>query len=282
MKYAPTMCRSCIMIGFAIPLLVAAMASGQPALDAATLQSLRTLPASEVEKYTKEWVDSQVAERGRDQTAEVLAQMVVVDPAMARQAFLIRGFGKSLEPEFSESILRLTNVTNDPLVRGGLLQLLRDTAPENAPEIARFLTDLRPGEDLVEQSKTEPKLRESIASGAVPLRVCDMAFNVILEITATDETKVQLLTRSQSIDSRNVRIDDFLGVVAPSRTRPVKRQSTDLAQAPEDRSDVSKIQSVNTPSALDESLPPETKWGIIAATLVVVIAVLAWWFKCRK
>lgn len=253
------------------------LASGQVPLDTETLQTLRTKPAAEVEKFADEWAAAQ----GREDGASFLSALAAEDPAVSEHAALIRVFGKRIEPEFSQSVLGRISSTDRSVTRGGLLQLLRDTKPENAPLIAKFLTDERPGEDLEERSKTTPKVRESIASGAVPFRVCDIAFNLLQEITATDRTKVRLLSRSESIEARNERIDGLLGADAPARPKIVDQQSSQTAPAEQFHNKKAEVPAATTPESPDS---PTTgmSWGMVAIALVAIVSLLAWWLKRRK
>lgn len=180
--------------------------AGQTALDASVLRSLRAKPEAEIELAVKEWAAQQIALHGRAQTAAFLAALVVKSPALADDSPSIRRFGKQVQPEFTEAVLNEINRTENPLTRGDLLQLLRTSSPDCLPSLAAWLHDPRPAEDLQEKSKRNPKIREAIADGAIPFRVCDVTFNVMQEIQSPQDPKTQRLTRSQSLESRDAQI----------------------------------------------------------------------------
>lgn len=195
-------------------LLCAAKAVAQVALSDHTLDSLRSKPSADVEKFADEWA----AAAGDHRTAATALASIIADkPALVEHASLIRTIGKRVEPEFTQSVLKKIEATGEPLVRGGLLQLLRGSPPNTAAEIEKWLSDERPGEDLVEQSKRAPKLREAMANGAVAFRVCDIVFNVMQELSAASEPKAPRLARSQSIEERDALIAERFGSDSPHR-----------------------------------------------------------------
>jgi len=201
------------------------MAGAEPPPGGKILKSFAALPHSD--EAAAEWADSQIAENGRAATADTIAQWLVDDPALLEQAFLIRQIGSRVEPEFSESVLSRIEAADSSLTRGGLLQLLRNTAPENAPRIGRFLTDERPGEDFRERLPNAPKLSEAIGDGTEPFRVCDLAFNVISEITAPADGQAERMTRSEEMIQRDAQIRELETTLVPGRAGMSKRRDRD-------------------------------------------------------
>jgi hypothetical protein len=243
-----------MMFGDARPVLAAALllntttAFAQMPLNEQTLDSLRSKPSVDIEKFADDWVASTGDQRT---VATALAAIIADKPALIDHANLIRTIGKRVEPEFTQSVLAKIEVTADPLARGGLLQLLRGAPPNTAASIEKWLSDTRPGEDLVEQSKRAPKLREAIANGAVAFRVCDIVFNVMEELRATNDPGAIRLTRSQSIEARDGHIRRARGTTPDATPDEVKHQPLPSIMPPPTQ--LPKHPSEAKPTTLDGS-----------------------------
>jgi|688.fasta_scaffold188782_2 hypothetical protein len=274
-----------MMFGDARPVLAAALllntttAFAQMPLNEQTLDSLRSKPSVDIEKFADDWVASTGDQRT---VATALAAIIADKPALIDHANLIRTIGKRVEPEFTQSVLAKIEVTADPLARGGLLQLLRGAPPNTAASIEKWLSDTRPGEDLVEQSKRAPKLREAIANGAVAFRVCDIVFNVMEELRATNDPGAIRLTRSQSIEARDGHIRRARGTTPDATPDEVKHQPLPSimpppTQLPKHPSEAKPTTS--TPSGEPASSMP---WSIIVVLIVAAIGLLWLLLKGRK
>jgi hypothetical protein len=254
----------------------------QMPLNEQTLEALGTKSSDDEEKFADDWVNTEVEKWGRVATSAKLAAIVAENPQLKTYDRLIRKIGRRVEPEFTQAVLAQIDLASDPLVRGGLLQLLRDAAPETAASIAKMLSDTRPGEDLVAESKRLPKLRESIANGAEAFRVCDIAFNLMHEIGAAKNTKALKLTRSQSIEARDRQI--HLASGAASENKP-----DDINLAPPSTIVSTPSQSQKQDSGSEPKTPTpnqeptsSTPWSIIVVLIVAAIGLLLLVLKRRS
>jgi hypothetical protein len=89
------------------------------------------------------------------------------------------------------------------------------------------------------------------------------------------------LSRSESIEARNERIDGLLGSDAPARPKIVDQQSSHPAPAEQFHNKKAKVPAATTPESSD-SPPTGMSWGIVAIALVAIVSLLAWWLKRRK
>lgn len=254
-------------------LCAAGLASGQQALDESRLQSLRARPALEIERISAEWAAAAISAQGRTESALSLARVMADTPSLVEHAALVRTFGKHLEPEFSQSVLKLITSAHNPEARGSLLLLLREAAPETAKSIVPFITDSRPAEDLTALSKKVPKLREALAYGAVAFRVCDVAFNVMNEIGATEAAPALQLSRSQSLESRDQRIQEVVGTQQETSGMDPIAASSDLSAS-------LPLKQPVLHSA--ESKPPVFSASRALAVVVVVAAAGLLWLLLKR
>lgn len=266
--------RSRIALATAMLLNATAIFAQMP-LDEQTLDALRSKPSVDVEKFADEWIKTTGDKRA---SAQSLAGIIADKPALIDHANLIRTIGKRVEPEFTQSVLAKIEATADPLARGGLLQLLRDAPPNIAPSIEKWLSDTRLGEDLVEQSKRAPKLREAIANGAVAFRVCDIAFNVMQEVVAANDAGAPRLTRSQSIVARDGLIRQTTGE-APDQV--TSKPLTTVEQPPPTQTPKQASAAKQTTLSPSEEPISSTPWGIIVV-LIVGALVLLWLLVKRR
>jgi hypothetical protein len=184
---------------------------------------------------------------------------------------LLRRFGARIEPEFSLSVLSKIEASDAPATKGRLLYLLRDTEPKQIDAVEKWLADPRPAEELT---------KRAAANGAVPFRVCDIAYNVLQEVRASDKATVQLLTRSETLDARDHRI-------AQTRKQPAAPENPEPSEAVETSPKLHPIVTPPTPN-VRETKPPvpseepksSTPWPV--ATSLIVAATGLLWLVLKK
>lgn len=259
------------------------LAIAQIRLDAQAFEALGNRSSDEAEQFADIWVNTEVSKSDRVATATTLATIVAENPEFKTYDRLIRMLGRRVEPEFTRSVLAKIESASDPLARGGLLHLLREATPATADAIANWLSDTRPGEDLVEESKKLPKLRESMANGAVAFRVCDIAFNVMQEVRATNGARARKLTRSQSIEARDGHITQARGGWATPDATPDVVKSQPLPTNVPPPSQLPKQPSEAKPTLPTPSEEPasSTPWSIIVV-LLVAAGCLLWLLLKRR
>jgi hypothetical protein len=256
----------------------------QSPLDISILKSLGAKSSGEEVRFADEWAASNINAKGREQSASDLVGITADGGLLSDHARLIRLLGKRIDPEFTNVVLKTISSTNDPLARGGLLQLLREADPNTAASLEKWLSDERPGEDLVEQSKRAPKLREAIANGAVAFRVCDIVFNVMQELRGPNDPSALRLTRSQSIEARDEIIRQVRGTTpdatpdaTPDEVRPqplptIVPQPTRSARQPSETKSTSSTQGAEPTSS--------TPWSIIVVLIVAACGLL--WLLLKR
>jgi len=222
-------------------------------------------------EFATEWLHSHLASDGRDGAATALVRYVYEYPANTSQIGIVRNIGNKIEPEFTTAVLTNMRETTPPLVTGRLLHLLRNATPTYVTAIAKFLSDIRPAEEL-------SKL--ATADGATPFRVCDVAYNVLQEVRAADKSTTKLLVRSSSIEER----DERVARVREQTPRPDANPMAPVPQLPKPSTPVPTATPapsapaplvVESPAPVVEHKPPVWPWlvGIVALT---VIALLVW------
>ena len=145
----------------------------------------------------------------------------------------------------------------------------------NAGAISMCILDKRFAENLDEMAMKNPKLKESIANGATPFRVCDVAYNVMQEIRAFDNPNAPRLTRSQSIEARDGLIRQATGV----RPDEEKAESLPNIVAPP-RQSPNQASEAKPPSMTPSEEPTSsTPWRIIVVLIVAACGLLWLLFK---
>jgi len=244
----------------------------QMPLDNATLQTLRTKPTAEIERISADWASSQIAALGRNGAASALTQLVSDNAETSEHIALLRRFGARIEPEFSLSVLSKIEASDAPTTKGRLLYLLRDTDPKRTDDIEKWLADVRPAEELTNRSA---------ANGAAPFRVCDIAYNVLQEVRASDKTAVQLLTRSETTEARDVRIAQTRKQPAPpENSKPSGGVETSPELPPIVTSSPTPIVRETKPQAPSDETTSSTPWSAVAVLIVAAIGLL--WFLLKK
>ena len=222
-------------------------------------------------EFATEWLHSHLASDGRDGAATALVRYVYEYPANTSQIGIVRNIGNKIEPEFTTAVLTNMRETTPPLVTGRLLHLLRNATPTYVTAIAKFLSDIRPAEEL-------SKL--ATADGATPFRVCDVAYNVLQEVRAADKSTTKLLVRSSSIEERDervARVREQTPQPDPNPKPPAPLPPTPSTPVPTATPAPSAPAPlvVESPAPVVEHKPPVWPWlvGIVALT---VIALLVW------
>lgn len=251
-------------------------------LDEATLNALAAKPSVHIDNFVNQWASSRMASQGRNAVAAELSQLAIKNQNTFDHASLIRKFGKLVEPEFTLSVLSNIESTDVPATRSRLLQLLWESDPKHAEAIAKWLNDRRFAEDLKELAKKNPKLNESIANGAIPFRVCDIAFNVMQEIKATADSRTQRFTRSESLEARDARIEKSQGASSPSVTPP---PNSDAGPLPKSSPPMVTPPSTTKPNDAKPHTPRDeqtssTPWLVVAVLIVAALGLL--WLVLKR
>lgn len=165
-------------------------------INARTLPDMLASPSFVVDPSAKDWAASLVATYGRQGAINTLVEFVVDNTANVHQLYVIRQLGSQLQPEFNVVILNKLDGVESPFGKGRLLLLLRNAPREQVAAISRQLSDVRTAEKIT---------GEGVGYGGIPLRVCDVAYNVIQEIEK-DHLRVPLITPSVPTEKRDVTI----------------------------------------------------------------------------
>lgn len=135
-----------------------------------------------------------ITTHGRNEAAEMLAEFVSSHSLDANQLYEARELGQHLRPEFDSAVLSAIQAASNPNSIGRLILLLRTSSDVKIiPTLGSLLLDQRVGEVLPDEWQ---------ANGAIAFRVCDIAYNMLQEVQATDKSTARLLNRSQSSDAR--------------------------------------------------------------------------------
>jgi hypothetical protein len=218
-------------------------------------------------EFATEWLHSHLASDGRDGAATALVRYVSEYPANTSQIGIVRNIGNKIEPEFTTAVLTNMRETTPPLVTGRLLHLLRNATPTYVTAIAKFLSDIRPAEEL-------SKL--ATADGATPFRVCDVAYNVLQEVRAADKSTTKLLVRSSSIEER----DELVAPVREQTAQPDENPKPPAPLPPTASTPVPMVTPLppasvamvaEAPAVVAESQTPLWPWLFGIATLAVIV-----------
>lgn len=216
---------------------------------------------------------------GRAGAAKIISAVVRERVLYSSQLSAARKIGNELEPEFSRAVFQTLEETGYSLAVGRLLYLLRRAPPEYAQAVARWLSDTRPGD--------EPDIRNAKASQShgTPYRVCDIAYNVMTEIQATDKSSVVILSHLIGIAEREA-------IIAPVRALYPQRRGSSSDTAPKADSSPTKdghtgalglSESKAKPAAADASELPgscPTNWQLWAS-IAAMLALAASWLVFR-
>ena len=175
------------------------------AMNASLDQILRSVPFGN-DATVQQVVLNLTSKYGRETASKMICSVVRDRAVNVDELYAARLVGNSFQPEFSRAVFQALHDTGYSLAVARLLTLLRDAPPEDAKGIALWLSDARPAEDLTRRGRE--------VRGA-PFRVCDIAYNVLQEIQATDKSQIQLITHSLSIAQREALI------------APIREQSSD-------------------------------------------------------
>ncbi len=228
------------------------------------------------ESERKKTAEELAARHGRKEAATILAAFVNSHPVDANQLYAARELGRHLQPEFDSAVLSQIQASTDPSGIGRQLFLLRTSNDlKILPAIAGLLIDKRIGETMPAEWQ---------ANGAIALRVCDIAYNVLQEVQAADKSTAQLLNRTQSSDARDHLIAQAHGQPAETQAKsnsdaalPFKQPSTlELPSSP--RVSPSEVKSVTT----SEKPPASPSWLVWAVLIVAAFALLWLLLKARK
>ena len=151
----------------------------------------------------QEVVTNLTSKYGRETASKILCSVVRERAFDVDQLYAARLIGNAIQPEFSRAVFQALQDTGYSLAVARLLNLLREAPPEDAKGIVFWLSDERPAEELTS--------RDREMRGAVAYRVCDIAYNVLQEIQATDKSNIQVLNRSVSIAKREALIAPIRG-----------------------------------------------------------------------
>jgi len=251
-------------------------------LNEATLGAFSAKPSAQKEMAIKEWVESRTAAGSRSAVADELTKLVVEKPDIFDHAILLRRMGALVEPEFSMSVLHQIDNTDAPDLKSRLLQLLWESSPKNAGAISKCLVDKRFAENLEEMANKNPKLKESIANGAIPFRVCDIAYNVIQEIRTASNASALRLSRSQSIEARDGIMHQVTSATSEDKPDEAKAPRHTTIVPPPTQSPKQATEAKSTRSTPDEEPASSTPWSIIVVLIVATIGLLWLLLKGRK
>ena len=183
-------------------------------------------------KKTALQVAADVASKYGRETAAKIVSVVARERALnVDLLYAARLVGNALQPEFSRAVFQTLEETGYSLAAGRVLSLLRNAPPEDAKGVARWLSDTRPG-------KERPPIGREFHG--TPYRVCDIAYNVLLEIQTTDKSSdIQLILPSQNIAEREA-------IIAPIRGQ--------YPQKPNSANDAIQNADVRTPKTVTKAV----------------------------
>jgi len=133
------------------------------------------------------------ATSGKQAAIERLVDYVRNQPADVDELHAVRLIGSHFGLEFGAAIVQAAATTDDPSSRARLLIALRNADASVIPSLARFLQDTRTAEFAKRRN----------AEGPGTYRLCDIAYNVILEIEAIHKSDAPQIRRSDDIKSRD-------------------------------------------------------------------------------
>lgn len=213
---------------------------------------------------------------GREDASRLICRVARERALDVTQLYIARRVGNSLQPEFSNSVFRALEDNADPLAAGRLLLLLRMAPPEDAKGVALWLSDNRPAEELTRRARQE--------RGARALRVCDIAFNVLQEILATDKSAItgQLLFRSSSIAEREALIAPLRGLSSyppkPNSPNEVVQETPPKTTDAEQSGGAASIPTSSAPELL--ALPVNRRtlvwWSLFTVAALALVGLLLW------
>ncbi len=237
-----------------------------------TIQTLVSSPWFPSEKESRQAYDNLLQSSSNDQLAVMIAELAYSRPIDINGLYALRMIGSHAKPEFESAIAVRLGGTQDPLALGRLILLLRNAKPPVDVSLLPLLDDKRAAEKLSENDMGKR------AHGGIPFRVCDIAYNVIQEIKASNES----VGRTSSPEARDAAIAHVKPPTASpgdlSSDGPKATQSPPPSITP---TLTKHLQSKPAPTPREEPTS-STPWSIIVVLIVAAMGLLWLLLKGRK
>lgn len=177
------------------------------AISKASITSKKSL-----EIFTEETAGKLERQFGRQAIVHQLVEQVQIEEVSTYDIYMARLIGRSLQPEFSIETTKRLDVETDPYIKRRLMLMFRLQDPGMVRKVIEpHLADQRISQHLTHNERFE---------GGYPKRVCDVAYNTIVE--ARDGSNAGQLGTTDPLADRDVAIAKLLQNLAASAPMPAK------------------------------------------------------------
>jgi hypothetical protein len=237
-----------------------------------TVKTLVGSPWFPSEKESRQAYENILQSSTNDQLALVIAELAHSRPIDINGLYALRMIGSHARSEFETAVTSRLKGNQDPVALGRLALLLRNAKPPLDVSLLHLLNDKRAAETLDGDDMGKR------AHGGSPFRVCDIAYNVIQEIRASNES----VDRSSPPDVRDSSIANL---------RPPTNGPDDLSSKGQTATSLEVLQppapkvseAKPTPTSSQSEKPgSSTPWSIIVVLILAASGLLWLLVKMRK